>query len=351
VCHVDEIALSDDDVANPIARAWLRSAFRTTKLERKHSRFPVPSRNGKGELKLREKRFTALESIMLGFRLAGCAALTLLLTACSDANAPKIYVASWLGQTIKAYNAAGVQTNPTITLPHELEAMVVDSSGKLYVAEPDATTKTQSIVSYDAAGLAARPIITGLRCVSGIALDAGGKLYVENGCDGTVTVYSTTGVQTGAAITGLGTPQGIAVDAAGKIYVFNFDDNTLTTYTAGGVKTTPSIAGLSGLFAVDASGKIYAAGTDGTLEVYKADGSQIPSIAMPKGSEVLDAAIDGAGKIYVLSSVTGSNQSTLTTYNPDGTPSTPTISALPGTSAVKIDRSSLGTSTPMIAVR
>jgi sugar lactone lactonase YvrE len=287
---------------------------------------------------------------MLGFRLAASAALALLLAACSDTNAPKIYVASWLGHTIKTYNAAGVQTNPTITLPHDLEAMVVDSSGKLYVAEPDATTKTDSIVTYDAAGLAASPIVSGLRCLSGIAL-AGGKLYVANSCEGTVTAYSTTGVQTGPAITGLGTPEGIAADAAGKIYVFNFDDNGLTTYTPAGVKTTPSIAGLSELFAVDASGKIYAAGTDGTLEAYGADGGQIPTIAVPKGSDVLDVALDGAGKIYVLSSVAGSKQSNLTTYNPDGTPSTPTITGLPGTLAVKIDRSTLGTSTPMVAVR
>jgi sugar lactone lactonase YvrE len=288
---------------------------------------------------------------MLGFRLAGLAALTLLLAACGNANAPKIYVASWLGHTIKTYNAAGIQTSPTITLPQALEAMVVDSSGKLYVAESDATTKTDMIVAYDTAGLTASPIITGLRCLSGIALDGGGKLYVANSCEGAVTAYSTTGVQTGLAITALGSPQGIAVDAAGKIYVFNFDDNTLTTYTAAGVKTTPSIADLSDFFAVDASGKIYAAGTDGTFEAFKADGGQIPTIAVPKGSEVLDVALDSGGKIYVLSSVTGSNQSNLTTYNPDGTPGTPTINGLPGKLPVKIDRSSLGTSTPIIAVR
>src|SRR5271166_1809209 len=146
---------------------------------------------------------------MFGFRLPGTAALALLLAACSDANAPKIYVASWLSHTIKTYNAAGVQTTPTIT---------------------------------------------GLRCASALAVDASGKIYVANGCDGTVTAYTPAGEKTAPTITGLGTPQGIAVDAAGKIYVFNFDNNTVTTYTAAGVKTSPTITWLSGLLAVDASG-------------------------------------------------------------------------------------------------
>jgi len=287
---------------------------------------------------------------MFGFRLPGTAALALLLAACSDANAPKIYVASWLSHTIKTYNAAGVQTTPTITLPHELEAMAVDAAGKVYVVESDDTTKTDTITTYNAAGAPATPTITGLRCASALAVDASGKIYVANGCDGTVTAYTPAGEKTAPTITGLGTPQGIAVDAAGKIYVFNFDNNTVTTYTAAGVKTSPTITWLSGLLAVDASGKIYAEGSDGSFEAYKADGTRTPTIALPKDS-VIDLAIDGAGKIYILRSATTGNQSILTTYNADGTPSTPTIPGLPGSITVKFDRSTSGTSLPILAVR
>jgi hypothetical protein len=288
---------------------------------------------------------------MFGFRLPSGVALALLLAACSDANAPKIYVASTLTHTIKAYNAAGVQTTPTITLPQDLETMVVDASGKLYVAESDGPKSTDTITTYSAAGAPTSPTITGLRCVSAIAVDGGGKIYVANECDGTVTAYTPAGVRTVPTITGLGSPQAIALGAAGKIYVHNFDNNTLTTYTSAGVQTTPSVDWLSDLFAVDASGKIYAEATDGSLETYKADGTQTPTIALPKNSGVFDVAIDGAGKIYVLSSTPAGNGSILRTYNTDGTPSSPTITGLPGTLTVKLDHSTSGTSGPMITVR
>jgi hypothetical protein len=115
------------------------------------------------------------------------------------------------------------------------------------------------------------------------------------------------------------------------------------------VKSTPAITGLNspGAFAVDAKGNIYVA--DGPLEAYNADGTQTPALTPPKVSDAVAVAIDGTGKIYVISSPKF-DPSTLTTYNADGTPSTPTIAALPGRITYKIDKSTNGTSTPSIAV-
>src|SRR5271165_2007269 len=128
----------------------------------------------------------ALEGLMTGFRLPTAATLALLLVACSSASAPKIYIGSGLGHTIKTYTAAGVQTTPTITLPHELQAMAVDAAGKIYVVESDDTVTT-----YTAAGVKTTPTITGLRGPSAIAVDAAGKIYVAE--MDKVTTYTAAG--------------------------------------------------------------------------------------------------------------------------------------------------------------
>lgn len=289
---------------------------------------------------------------MVCFRLPGAAVLTLLLVACSAA-APKIYIASPDGHTITTYTAAGVRTAPTITLPHQLNDMAVDAAGKIHVLGSDYTVTT-----YTAAGVQTTPTITGLRGgATGIAVDAAGKIYIANAADDTVTTYTSVGVRTIPTFTSppeAPSPQGIAVDAAGKIYVADYVDGTITTYTAAGVKTTPTITGLSlpNGFAVDAAGKIYVADADGPLHTYKPDGSRTPTITLPKGPDASDVAVDRAGKIYVLSSADGGNHSIVRTYNADGTPSTPTITDLPGRLIFPLSKSPpmSGTSWPLIAV-
>jgi sugar lactone lactonase YvrE len=284
-------------------------------------------------------RLTALRfrfripAVILGFLLAGCGAPT-----------PTIYVVSSDMHTIRAYTSAGVQTGPTITVPTQIQGIAVDAAGKIYVSGFDNTVTT-----YTAAGARTTPTITGLRGPMGVVVDPGGKIYVANLDDNTVTTYAPDGTPTTPTITGVMNPMGLALDAAGKIYVAAFVDSTITAYTSAGVKSTPTITGLNspGAFAVDAKGNIYVA--DGPLEAYNADGTQTPALTPPKVSDAVGVAIDGAGKIYVISSPKF-DPSTLRTYNADGTPSTPTIAGLPGQITYKIDRSTNGTSAPSIAV-
>jgi sugar lactone lactonase YvrE len=208
------------------------------------------------------------------------------------------------------------------------------------------------VTTYTAAGARTTPTITGLHGPIGIVVDPGGKIYVANLDDNTVTTYAPDGTPTTPTITGVMNPMGLALDGAGKIYVADFVDNAITAYTSDGVKSTPALTGLNGpgAFAADAKGNIYVAdGPLETLEVYNADGTQTPALTPPKVSNAAGVAIDDTGKIYVISTP-NSGPSTLTTYNADGTPSTPTIAALPGKITYKIDKSTNGTSTPIIAV-
>lgn len=99
-------------------------------------------------------------------------------------------------------------------------------------------------------------------------------------------------------------------------YVARGAENTLTTYTAAGLQITPTITQLS-----DQAWTFFV------------------------------VAIDGAGKIYVLSSIPASDGGILKTYNADDTPGAPTIMGLPGKLTVKLDRSNNGTSLPILAVR
>jgi serine/threonine-protein kinase len=87
--------------------------------------------------------------------------------------------------------------------------------------------------------------------------------------------------------------------------------------------------------AVDGTGTIYVphrSPGSGSVTTYNADGTQTtPTIT---GLSTPDAvAVDAAGKIYVANAGNG----TVTTYNADGSASTPTITGLSSPSGVAVD--------------
>ncbi len=162
----------------------------------------------------------------------------------------------------------------------------------------------------------------------------GYRVYVPNLSGNAVTIYNARGIRVRTITTAIYGPAGVAVDANGKIYVANEfggghgrhrgPHGTVTTYTREGQQTTPSI--VTGLdfptgVAVDANGKIYVVNNgNNTLTTYLPDGTQtsptITGLVAPTG-----VAVDGNGTIYV----TNTDDNTLTTYLPDGTPATLTI--------------------------
>jgi hypothetical protein len=103
--------------------------------------------------------------------------------------------------------------------------------------------------------------------------------------------------------------------------------------------SAPGVSPVTALFAPVGASKIYVLNPgNNTLTTYNADGSaSTPTITaglnVPYG-----VAVDTAGKIYVANFVNnGGNTGTLTTYNADGSPSTPTITGLNGPVGVAVD--------------
>lgn len=158
--------------------------------------------------------------------------------------------------------------------------VAVDSAGKIYVvgnlqfqfggivtvyaANPTGTVDEAPLGTITGPGSPTTPNSTGLGGPDAVAVDASGKIYVANYYISSVTVYAAnpTGTLDEAPLatiagsnTGLDAPTGIAVDASGKIYVVNNGSGTVTIYPAnpsGTLNETPlaTITGLSGAAAV-----------------------------------------------------------------------------------------------------
>ncbi|GAC1418247.1 MAG: hypothetical protein NVSMB64_27980 [Candidatus Velthaea sp.] len=116
-----------------------------------------------------------------------------------------------------------------------------------------------------------------------------------------------------------------------RVYIADDRTNEIRTFSATtAVRIAPTItAGLSfpNHLEVDATGKIYVVNeTSGQITTYDAAGTQTPLTIHPPNPATM--TIDSAGKIYVGNVDVGNANYSVTTYNPDGTPTTPTVSGL-----------------------
>ncbi len=85
---------------------------------------------------------------------------------------------------------------------------------------------------------------------------------------------------------------------------------------------------------VIASGKLYVANYFGnTVTTYEADGTPASPTIATGLSGPAGIAVDAAGKIYVTNYLGNS----LTTYGPDGTQTTPTIGGSPAPSGIALE--------------
>ena len=124
------------------------------------------------------------------------------------------------------------------------------------------------------------------------------------------------------------------------IYIAGYDGGTISTYTTAGKAISPTIAGLDGPVgvAVDASGKIYVANSGslpntGSIETFNPDGSPASPTITAGLTTPFGITVDANGKIYVANY----NGGTVTTYLADGTQTTPTITGLQFPTDVKVD--------------
>jgi sugar lactone lactonase YvrE len=245
-------------------------------------------------------------------------------TSASAVTPQEIVVTNAAGNTAQVYNAAGKLLRTISKGLSAPDGVAIDAAGKIYVSSSNEMT------SYDADGKRTTPTITGtLPLMTGVALaENGKKIFLTNTgkvghlVEGTVTAYTATGKATTPTFNTY-RPQGLAVDASGNIYVTG--GGSVAIYDATGTLINTIVNGLfdpEGI-AVDAAGKIYVANNlNNTVTTYNPDGTQtVPTISVngPWG-----VAVDARGKIYVTS--VGNNN--VTTYNPDGTQTTPTVSGL-----------------------
>lgn len=193
-------------------------------------------------------------------------------------------------------------TNPSMSIFIDPEAVAVDSSGNLYVADsgyyciwkitPDGKgvvlAGSHEIGKADGTGSAAS-----FDSPSAIAVDASGNVYVADSGNnlirkitpgGKVTTLAGSGAE--GSVDGKGTaasfdfPLGIAVDASGNIYVADTENNKIRKITRDGVVTTLAGQGDDGFadgaaatalfhgpwgIAVDSKGDIYVADSDNEM--------------------------------------------------------------------------------------
>ncbi len=262
-----------------------------------------------------------------------------------DFSGPSVLVYPTLGSSTGVLNEApstAIGTNITTGLIVRPGGIAVDSSGKIYVADPYAG----SLFVYAAGSNGnAAPIATisgsntGLSAPLGpdtIALDSSGNIYVTASVFGTgiesVFVYAALGSSTGmldeapiatigGSNTGLTSPQGIALDSNGNIYVADFGGPSVLVYSAKSDGNIAPIATISGAntgligpagIAVDSSDKIYVADMSAaSVLVYPALGSstgpldEFPIATISGNNTALTVpigiALDSGGEIYVSS--------------------------------------------------
>lgn len=180
--------------------------------------------------------------------------------------------------TTYAGNAAGGSSNGVGSAAsfYRPEAVAVDGSGNLYVADSDNHTirkVTSGGVVTTLAGTAGTSGSTNgngtvalFYSPSGIAATSSGTVYVADTENGLIRKITTTGVVTTLAgtvgsfgsVDGTGTsasfytPMGLAVDAAGNIYVADEGNNKIRKITSAGVVTT--LAGSGSLGSADGTG-------------------------------------------------------------------------------------------------
>ena len=164
------------------------------------------------------------------------------------------------------------------------------------------------------------------------------KIYITTYNRNFVAIYNEDGTLTSEIRDGVRRPAGVAVDTYGNVYIANTGDNTVTTYNRDGGRTKPTIRTSYPLdLTVDANGRIYVLGGMG-LVTYNPNGSptNIPPIVDQQRGEFESVAVDTSGKIYLAQTRTHltrrgpygsgvSYHSFVTTYDPTGSPSTPTI--------------------------
>jgi uncharacterized protein (TIGR03437 family) len=229
-------------------------------------------------------------------------------------------------------------------------AVVVDSSGNVYIAEPSdgrirevSTIKGKidinTIVDLDGTlgfgGDGSTATTAQLNRPTGVAVDGSGNIYIADSFNNRIRVaqaggniktfagngvYSYAGDGGAATSAQLNSPQAVAVDSSGNYYIADAGNNVVREVSAAGVITTVAGNGTAGMgtdgsaatsaplsgpqgLALDSSGILYIADT-GNSRVLKVSGGTIATVAGGAATSTqlyapVGLAFDAAGNLYI----------------------------------------------------
>ena len=231
-----------------------------------------------------------------------------------SAYADIVYVSNVGTETIEAFDLAtgGDLGAFASTDLHGTSGLAFDSSGNLYVANPDNNT----IAKFTPSGVGSIFASTNLSSPAGIAFDGAGNMYVSNFSSNTITKIAPNGVSSVFADTDMSNPWGLAFDTAGNLYAANWGNGTITKFTPGGVGSVFASTELVqpiGL-AFDSAGNLYAAfDNSNTIEKFTPAGTASvfanTGLSGPEG-----LAFGSAGNLYVVNDASN----TIDMFTPGG---------------------------------
>ena len=207
---------------------------------------------------------------------------------------------------VAAQRILGTTAANTLTALDVPQAMALDSSGDLYVANGG----NNSVSEFAANSTTLIKTLTGLNNPDALAFDGSGDLFVANYADGsgtTVSEFAPNSTTPTATLTGVNGPDALAFDGSGDLFVANYNKGSGTTvkeFLPGHTTASATLSGLSGprSLAFDASGDLYVAnygsGSGTTVKEFL-PGHTTASTTL-KGLAGPDAlAFDGSGNLYV----------------------------------------------------
>ncbi|HTK73914.1 MAG TPA: IPT/TIG domain-containing protein [Gemmataceae bacterium] len=191
--------------------------------------------------------------------------------------APDGVVTTVAGNALPGFSGdGGPATSAELNRP---TGVAVDSNGNIYIAD-SGNNRVRMVFASGIIGTLAgngntalfgdggNSALAALNRPQGVAVDSSGAVYIAD--TGNHCIRRVVNAVIDTVASGLRTPIGVAVDDSGSIWVADAGDGTVRQFLKGGTLTA-ALPGARGI-AIDAGGRVFAAGTDRVVRV-ESDGS------------------------------------------------------------------------------